>query len=164
MNVVTRRSSMWGLALVVVLSLGGRLFAAEPEPAQVTFSDDTRKDVSVTGFGAAATPNVGLPTVSGKDKEGAAFTVAMDKMAVIKGTTKESVLIVLRNGEEHRLTFGGELLLHYQTEGGAAAKISLANVKEVRFLYPLRKDKKGNAMLPGWLYSPFTGEKLPEQK
>jgi hypothetical protein len=156
MYAVMRRGTAWGLALVTALSLGGRLFAAEP--AEITFPDGTTREGAVVGFGA---PNFSPPVITGTDPEGASVSLALDKVAAIKDTTKDGALVVLRNGEEHRLTVGA-LVMAFQSQGGAVERVPLAKVQAVTIRYALRKDKKGNAMQPDWLYSPYTGEKLPE--
>src|SRR5437868_5003089 len=117
MHILARRPAAWGVALLGLLSLGPRLCAAEP--AQITFPDGTTRDVSVLGFGV---PNNSPPVINGKDRQGATVAVGLDKMAVIKDITKDSALIVLRNGEEHRLAFG-ELLMAYQSKGGAGERV-----------------------------------------
>jgi hypothetical protein len=50
--------------------------------------------------------------------------------------------------------------LHFVNPDDSREYAYLANVKEVRFLKPARKDGLGRAMFDDWLYSPYTGEKL----
>lgn len=51
-------------------------------------------------------------------------------------------------------------LLGVRTDDDGSETIDMRDLKSIKFLEPVRKDKEGNAMFDKWRFSPFTGEKL----
>ena len=94
-------------------------------------------------------------------------TLWLDTIAEFKDTLAGEATIGLKDGTEQTLSYGdasGEgnnVLIAARADGGSEV-VFLGSVKKVKFLKPARKDKQGNAMFDHWRYSPFTGEKLPE--
>ena len=85
----------------------------------------------------------------------------LDTLSALKAATEDEVLVVLKDGTERRLKHGNQVL-HFANPDDSREFVFIAKVKEVKFLKPARKDGSGKAMFDHWLYSPYTGEKLPK--
>lgn len=132
-----------------------------PLMAKVTLYSGATRDVLVIGRGS---PNNIRDThrFSG-DSESGAVDIWFDTVVAIKNTGKDEVTLVLKNGNERILNMSNARnALAIVNSDDSTETIELSQVKKVEFLKPARKDKSGNAMFDNWQFSPFTGEKLPE--
>jgi hypothetical protein len=134
-----------------------------PVTAEVTFADNTTRKVLVYGVGGDPEKGKGYHPhfLRATSKEGTDVRVWLDTLGAIKGPTEEEVLVVLKDGTERRLKHGNQVL-HFANPDDSREFDFLAKLKEVKFLRPARKDGSGKAMFDHWLYSPYTGEKLPK--
>jgi hypothetical protein len=134
-----------------------------PVTAEITFADNTSRKVLVYGAGGDPEKGKGYHShvLQATGKEGTDVRVWLDTLGAIKGATEEEVVVVLKDGTERRLKHGNQVL-HFANPDDSREFAFLAKLKGVKFLKPARKDGSGKAMFDHWLYSPYTGEKLPK--
>jgi hypothetical protein len=132
-----------------------------PVLAEITFRDNSKRKVMVYGMGGNPAKGQGYyrHLWRATSKEGTDVRLWLDAMAVIKGINDEGAVVVLKDRTERPVNHGHQVL-HFVNPDDSREYACLANVKEVRFLKPARKDGLGRAMFDDWLYSPYTGEKL----
>jgi hypothetical protein len=135
-----------------------------PVMAEVTFSDNTTRKVLVYGVGGDPEKGKGYHShfLRAASKEGTDVRVWLDTLGALKAATEEEVAAVLKDGTERRLKHGNQVL-HFANPDDSREFAFLAKLKGVKFLKPARKDGSGKAMFDHWLYSPYTGEKLPRE-
>lgn len=135
-----------------------------PVMAEITFLDNTKRKAMV--FGVGGDPNKGKGYYphhfQATSKQGTDVRVWIDTIRAIKAPKETEALVVSKDGTERLLNHKNQGLHLYHPDE-SKEYVFLAKLKEVHFLKPARKDKMNKAMFDHWLYSPYTGEKLPEQ-
>ena len=149
--------SLAGTALTQIPSVTKKDGHIAPNRAVVTYPDGHKKTVLILSF------DIGNEyTALFQDTETEAqLPFFADTIREIKETTDRDVLIVFKNGEERRVKYFVRSFT-VPNEQGTTEQIPYQKIKSVEFLSPPRKDKQGRAMFDHWVYSPYTGEKLPE--
>jgi hypothetical protein len=165
-----------GLLVMLVLATGVLAFAAgrgqqpkvqvgdghrSPVKAKVTFKTGDTKTMWITAI-------VGSPWndfyFGGASPEGTTVKVWLDTLSAVKDVdvvqAGPEATFTLKNGKELRLRPSGTVKA--ATEDGGTEEFNLSQVKSMQFLSAVRSDKFKNLMFDNWRYSPFTGEKLPE--
>jgi hypothetical protein len=141
-----------------------------PLMAKITYESGTVRTVMVLGLVNAGGNSYHTHAVVFKDEAESQVTLFLDTISVIKKPNEEDAIFVLKSGKERKLWYNVECcdasqkarcLVTWNDDGGNE-KIDMARLQQVEFLAPARKDKAGNAMFDWWNYSPFTGEKLPD--
>jgi hypothetical protein len=93
--------------------------------------------------------------------DGGKVSLWWDTVAAIEDANSKDALFVFKNGQERRLGHNYPYLIIID-DIGIVDSIHFEKIKKVEFLKPPRKDGEGHAMFDHWRYSPYTGEKLPE--
>jgi hypothetical protein len=96
-----------------------------------------------------------------KTPDGGEVKVYLDTLKAISDSNERDALYTFKDGTERRLSTSDPILAIANSQGGVEG-VPLSKVKKVEFLKTPRKDKDAHAMFDDWLYSPYTGERLPE--
>jgi len=145
-----------------------------PNMAKLTYPSGTTRNVMILGIGIEYDNEYRTHAIRLRDEAESVVTVWIDTIRLIRNGNDESAVFVLKNGTERRLWFIGDTpsvdnprfirrVLMVANDDGGQEKINIARLASVEFVTAPRKDKASNAMFERWLYSPFTGERLPEK-
>lgn len=189
---ITRRyglSILGGIATMLLLMAASGLRAQQPKVmkqnghvsplmATITSQSGSKRDVMVLGIGSNLGGQYRSHNFIAKSDDGSSdVTLWLDTIKEISETSNEDFSVVLKDGTKRHLLWTGlnctqqrdprvpqydcAFLYLYNPDGGAEI-VDMEQIRSVEFLKAPRKDQAGNAMFDNWKYSPFTGEKLPE--
>jgi len=128
-----------------------------PVMARGTYPDGKTQDVMIVGHFWG-----GSHQYQGANDSGGVVNLWLDTLSTIADPNDDGVTATLKSGTERHLEWHGSTqTFQVANEDGATEDIDVRKVKKIEFLKPPRRNKQGNAMFPNWIYSPFTGEKLP---
>jgi hypothetical protein len=149
---------------IIVETVQGHI---SPLMATITYPDGEKRTVMVVGIGYGSN-SYKTHQLQGIGKANAEVTLWLDNIAVIRDTTDVSAIFVLKDGTERELDYyvNGSSVYHFlyiANQDDSTEVIDLQRLQSVEFLTPARKDQEDNAMFAHWEYSPYTGEKLPEE-
>lgn len=171
----TLRRALCGLALLAVVAVAGpSLVRAEltkvekrdghvsPVLVELTYHNQETQKGLLCGFGNKF--NYHTHIIRGFSPEQAQVDLWLDGLTSIDGVNGDEAVLTLKDGTQRQLRVTEDKnLLYFVTVEGTEQRIELSQVKSVKFLTSPRKDREGNPMFPQWKFSPFTGEKLPQE-
>lgn len=143
-----------------------------PNIAKITYPSGATRNVTILGVGKAYDDGYTTHALVLRDEAESKVTIWIDTIRHIRNANDESALFVLKNGTERRLWFTHAFgnypdtllkVLMVANDDGGQEKINISRLTSVEFVAAPRRDKANNAMFEQWLYSPFTGERLPEK-
>jgi hypothetical protein len=177
-------SAMRWPAIFILTALSGIAFGQKPTITKkeghlsplivkVTFLSGESRTLMLQGVGWFG--GIGdTHAIRGIGEGNSLVSIWLDTIAAIKDTNADDALFILKSGTERRLSFVDNNSVqsglkdyyirnfYVANQDGGTERLDLAQVKSVEFAATARRDKDGNAMFDQWRYSPFTGEKLPE--
>lgn len=130
-----------------------------PVKIEVNFTSGAKK-TGLLLHNYSGTANQSNVVVERKRKGGGQIVIYHDTLSTIKDISGEYGLYVFKDGTEERIDLSPNFWL--VTPNDARENLDWKKIESVKYLEPPLQDKDGNAMFAHWKYSPYTGEKLPE--
>ena len=124
---------------------------------EVTYEDGAKAKETMASMSYGGTGFV----LIGKDPHGGEHQLWLDTIADIDVIAPKTIRLAFKDGRKMDLAGEGGFAINTASPDGGSAEVPFEKIKHIRFLHPVRHDGLGNAIFDAWLFSPYTGKRVP---